>query len=48
MVNKNYTVGSEILMMGGDLIHVILVPFLLMVYHEALFSTEVRATADKE
>lgn len=45
MVNKNYTVGSEILMMGGDLIHVI---FLLMVYHEALFSTEVRATADKE
>lgn len=35
-------------MMGGNLTHVILVPLLLMVYQEALVSTEVRATADKE
>lgn len=32
MVNKNYTVGSENLLMGGNLIQVIVVLLLLMVY----------------
>lgn len=48
MVNKNYTVGSENLLMEGNLIQAIVVLLLLMVYQAALFSTEVRATADKE